>query len=91
MHDKDTPPEDKEKWNLDRERDIDALKDYVRIERVIGQRSDEDGEIEYLVKCTLICVSALLQPLILHRERSVLRFLHLGKGRTSQQYRSKRD
>ena len=53
MHDKDTPPEEKEKWNLDRERDIDALKDYIRVERVIGKQKDEEGETEYLVKCTL--------------------------------------
>ena len=53
MHDKETPPEDKEKWNLDRERDADALKDYVRVERVIGRQKDDDGETEYLVKCML--------------------------------------
>ena len=53
MHDKDTPPEEKEKWNLDRERDADALKDYVRVERVIGKQKDEEGETEYLVKCML--------------------------------------
>jgi len=50
-HDKDTPPEEKEKWNLDRERDADALKDYVRVERVIGKQKDEEDETEYLVKC----------------------------------------
>ena len=51
MHDRDTPPEEKEKWILDRERDADALKDYVRVERVIGKQKDEEGETEYLVKC----------------------------------------
>ncbi|KAL6717952.1 ATP-dependent DNA helicase Hrp3 [Lecanora helva] len=50
MHDKDTPPEEKEKWSLDRERDTDALKDYVRVERVIGKQKDDEGETEYLVK-----------------------------------------
>ncbi|KAK2767760.1 hypothetical protein FQN54_003919 [Arachnomyces sp. PD_36] len=42
-------PEDKEKWNLDRERDTDAIEDYKRAERVIGSR-EVDGETEYLVK-----------------------------------------
>lgn len=52
-HDPDIPPEEKEKWNLDRERDADALVDYVKVERVIGMQEDEDGDTEYLVKCTL--------------------------------------
>lgn len=50
--DEDIPPEEKEKWNLDRERDADALQDYVIVDRVIGKQKDEEGEIEYLVKCT---------------------------------------
>ena len=50
-HDKDIPLEEREKWNLDRERDADALNDYVKIERVIGMRDGEDGDVEYLVKC----------------------------------------
>lgn len=56
MHDKDTPPEEKEKWNLDRERDIDALKDYIRVERVIGKQQVEEGDTEYLVKCMLFVI-----------------------------------
>lgn len=52
-HDKDVPPEEKEKWNLDRERDADALCDYMKVERVIGVQEDEDGNTEYYVKCTL--------------------------------------
>ena len=51
MHDEDIPPEEKEKWNLDRERDSDALKDYVHVDRVIGMQNDDEGEIEYLIKC----------------------------------------
>jgi chromodomain-helicase-DNA-binding protein 1 len=50
-YDSGIPPEEKEKWSLDRERDADALNDYVKVERVIGQQLDEDGETEYLVKC----------------------------------------
>lgn len=53
-HDKDIPPEEREKWNLDRERDADALNDYVKVERVIGMQEDDEGEAEYLVKCTTI-------------------------------------
>ena len=50
-HDSGIPPEEKEKWSLDRERDADALEDYVKVERVIGKQLDEDGEVEYFVKC----------------------------------------
>ncbi|KAE8154926.1 SNF2 family N-terminal domain-containing protein [Aspergillus avenaceus] len=46
--DEDVAPEDREKWNLDRERDVDAIEDYKQVERVIGMQ-DEDGT-EYLVK-----------------------------------------
>ncbi|KAI9928779.1 hypothetical protein AWENTII_000872 [Aspergillus wentii] len=45
----DVPPEDREKWNLDRERDVDAIEDYKQVERVIGMREGDDGT-EYLVK-----------------------------------------
>jgi chromodomain-helicase-DNA-binding protein 1 len=45
----DIPPEEKEKWMLDRERDADALLDYTKVERVIGTR-DGDEEMEYFVK-----------------------------------------
>lgn len=47
--DEDVPPEDREKWNLDRERDVDAIEDYKEVERVIGVR-DGDESPEYLVK-----------------------------------------
>ncbi|EGC42995.1 chromodomain helicase [Histoplasma capsulatum var. duboisii H88] len=42
-------PEEKEKWNLDRERDVDAIEDYKKAERVIGSR-EIDGATEYYVK-----------------------------------------
>lgn len=42
-------PEEKEKWMLDRERDADALLDYIKVERVIGVR-DGDSGAEYYVK-----------------------------------------
>ncbi|KAJ5098913.1 Chromodomain helicase hrp3 [Penicillium argentinense] len=48
-HDPDAPPEDREKWNLDHERDVEAIEDYKHVERVIGVREGEDGT-EYLVK-----------------------------------------
>jgi chromodomain-helicase-DNA-binding protein 1 len=48
-NDEDAPPEDKEKWNLDRERDVDAIEDFKHVERVIGLREADDGN-EYLVK-----------------------------------------
>lgn len=46
----DIAPEDKEKWNLDRERDAEAIEDYKKVERVIGMRKGEDGGTEYFVK-----------------------------------------
>ena len=54
-HDDDIPPEEQEKWSLDRERDADALNDYTKIERVISMGEDTAGETEYLVKCMSAC------------------------------------
>lgn len=45
----DVPPEEKEKWMLDRERDADALQDYTKVERVIGVQDGEE-ETEYFIK-----------------------------------------
>lgn len=45
----DTPLEDKEKWNLDRETYLDSLNEYMKVERIISaQEGDEDTE--YFVK-----------------------------------------
>lgn len=46
------PPEEKEEWCLARERDADAIKDYTKVERVLGMEEDQDGDIKYYVKCT---------------------------------------
>ncbi|KAI9761412.1 MAG: hypothetical protein M4579_001062 [Chaenotheca gracillima] len=43
------PPEEKEKWSLDRESELDALQDYMKVERVIATRAGEE-ETEYYVK-----------------------------------------
>ena len=43
------PPEEREQWNLDRERDADALIDYQQVEKVIGSR-DGHNEKNYFVK-----------------------------------------
>ena len=45
----DIPPEDKEKWMLDREQHITNLADYNKVERVIGKRDGAEG-LEYYVK-----------------------------------------
>ena len=50
LHEPDVPPEEKEKWSLDRERDADAIVDYMKVERVIGSRDGEE-DTEYYVKC----------------------------------------
>ncbi|OJJ49667.1 hypothetical protein ASPZODRAFT_59242 [Penicilliopsis zonata CBS 506.65] len=48
--DGDAAPEDREKWNLDRERDVEAIEDYKKVERVISSHETEEGTTEYLVK-----------------------------------------
>uniref|UniRef100_A0A093VCX1 Chromodomain helicase hrp3 n=1 Tax=Talaromyces marneffei PM1 TaxID=1077442 RepID=A0A093VCX1_TALMA len=48
-NDPDVAPEEKEKWNLDRERDIESLEDYKKVDRIIGHRDTLDGT-EYFVK-----------------------------------------
>ncbi|PTB46818.1 uncharacterized protein TrAFT101_003740 [Trichoderma asperellum] len=45
----DVPPETKEQFFLDRERDEEALEDYTKVERVVAVRDGEDGD-EYYVK-----------------------------------------
>ncbi|KAI9167016.1 Chromodomain helicase hrp3 [Paramyrothecium foliicola] len=45
----DIPPETKEQFFLDRERDEEAFEDYTKVERVVAVR-DGDEETEYLVK-----------------------------------------
>lgn len=47
--DPDVPPEDRERWNLDREAYLDSLNDYKQVERVIGARDGAEGT-EYYVK-----------------------------------------
>ena len=54
QHDEDVPPEEKEKWSLDRERDADALHDYRKVERVIDTREDDDGGTQYYIKCKFL-------------------------------------
>jgi len=51
MYDEDIPPEEKEEWSLDREREADALTENMKVERVINTREGDDGETEYFVKC----------------------------------------
>lgn len=90
-HEKDIPLEEREKWNLDRERDADALKDYTKVERVIGKDEDDEGDVVYYVKCKLSNHSNVNSRLTQDRERSLLRFVHLGERQPGQQYRAERD
>lgn len=48
-NDPDVAPEDKEKWNLDREREIESLEDYRKVDRIIGHREGIASD-EYYVK-----------------------------------------
>ena len=50
MQNNEVPPEEREKWNLDRERDIETLNDYRQVERVIGEQYTGDGAQQYFVK-----------------------------------------
>ncbi|KAI1660868.1 P-loop containing nucleoside triphosphate hydrolase protein [Daldinia decipiens] len=45
----DLPPETREQYMLDKEREQDALEDYTKVERVVTQRSGDEGR-EYFVK-----------------------------------------
>jgi hypothetical protein len=83
QNDDDVPPEEKEKWSLDRERDRDALNDYRQVERVIGTSEDEEGRTLYLVKCMFFSY-AYSKLLTTSRERTVLRFMYLGRCFTCQ-------
>ena len=49
--DSDIPPEEKEKYILDREQEAEALLEHTKVERVIGVDQDEDGYTTYYVKC----------------------------------------
>lgn len=49
LNDPDVPPEEKEKWLMDREQYIDALSDHNKVERVISDRDVGEGT-EYFVK-----------------------------------------
>ena len=87
-HGKDIPPEEKERWNLDRERDADALKDYTKVERVIGVKEDaEEGDTMYLVKCKSIYHGHSNSGLTQDREGTLLRCVHLGNWYAGEQYR----
>ncbi|KAH8676249.1 SNF2 family domain-containing protein [Xylariales sp. PMI_506] len=45
----DIPPETREQYLLDREREQDALADYTKVERVVAVRSGDEGK-EYFIK-----------------------------------------
>ena len=90
-HETDVPLEEQEKWNLDRERDADALKDYTKVERVIGKDEDEEGDVVYYVKCKKSDNSELNIRLTQDREGPLLRFVHLGERKPGQRDRTERN
>ncbi|KAG9818734.1 SNF2 family DNA-dependent chromodomain-containing ATPase, partial [Aureobasidium melanogenum] len=49
VQDPDVAPEEREKYTLDRETYLEALEDYMKVERVIGEQVGNDGR-EYFVK-----------------------------------------
>ena len=75
-----TTREDIEAMDIDRERERDALEDYVVVEKVIGFR-DQNGVSEYFVKCLYTDLDACLIYYISNstiRETPLVRSLHLG-------------
>ncbi|KAF2222920.1 P-loop containing nucleoside triphosphate hydrolase protein [Elsinoe ampelina] len=50
LHDPDVAPEEREKWNLERETYMDALEDYTKVEKVIGAQETDEGDTDYYVK-----------------------------------------
>ncbi|KAL9604549.1 MAG: hypothetical protein Q9219_000514 [cf. Caloplaca sp. 3 TL-2023] len=48
--DEDMSPDEKETRLLQRESETGEVEDYTKVERVIGLREDEDGNIEYFIK-----------------------------------------
>lgn len=48
--DEDMSPDEKETRLLQRETETGEVEDYTKVERVIGLREDEDGNIEYYIK-----------------------------------------
>ncbi len=75
-HGTDIPPEEKEKWSLDRERDADALVDYKKVERVISMQENDSGATEYYVKCTIKHCSPASFPNINQGEVSTTTLVH---------------
>jgi chromodomain-helicase-DNA-binding protein 1 len=57
--DPNTTLEEIEALNLDRERDRDALAEFVIVERVIAH-SDDNGMREYMVKCKCYCLGCMM-------------------------------
>ena len=49
-YDPDASLEEKEKWLLDREREMDALEEHKKVERIIGEQDYESGELDYFIK-----------------------------------------
>lgn len=80
LHESDVPPEEKEKWSLDRERDADAINDYMKVERVIGSREGEE-DTEYFVKCMQAKAPILCSWLTIIQGRVCITTLALGKRR----------
>jgi len=50
LTDPNVPLEEREKYYLERETQVDALADYTKVERVIGAREGEEEDTEYYVK-----------------------------------------
>jgi len=78
------PPEEKEKYNLDREQEADALLQHTKVERVIDMGKGDDGNTTYYVKCMYPAFLVECSVLNVYRARYPLRRLHLGRCGASQ-------
>ncbi len=52
QNDPEATREDLERWTLERERQTEAILEAKEVERIVAVRRGEEGEQEYLVKCT---------------------------------------
>lgn len=62
MTDPEISPEDREKWNLDREQMLDAVDDYKKVDRVISDQSTEEGTQYYVKWKSLFYDSSTWEP-----------------------------
>lgn len=82
VSDSNIPPEEKEKYNLDREQEADALLQHTKVERVIDMGKGDDGNTTYYVKCMYPAVLVEFSVLIVVQGGESLTKVVPGKMRS---------